>query len=258
MARCAPCVVVGNKHAERTGACWTPARVCFGDDGSVLPCVHMIAVRVAAAMVAFAITVPIAVLDLAGVRPGPGIPPHWRIREVRGQSAPDADVLVDGPLRRFRLRGAGRAAWFYRELDDELAEAPGMLHWSWRVLRAPEHADLRVDDRDDSPMRVFVVFGHPRFFRNRARIIFYSFGNTEPAGFQRPGAASDRLHVLRVDGAGERTEWRDHATDPFADYRRIWHEAPPSISSIGVMQDTDQTREEAVAELRRLDWVPAQ
>ena len=217
----------------------------------------MIAFRLVAAIGAMLLTAPFAIMDLDGVNLGPGIPPHWRVRAVRGELAPDTDLAIDGGVRRFRLQGAGRAAWFYRDLDTELPESAGTLRWSWRVLQAPEHADLRVDARDDSPIRVFVVFGRPRFFRNRARIIFYSFGNTEPAGFQRPGAASDRLEVLRVDGAGERSGWREHATDPFADYRRIWNEAPPSITSIGVMQDTDQTREQAVAELRRLDWVPA-
>ena len=153
-----------------------------------------------------------------------------------------------------RLSGAGRAAWFYRQLSPELAESSGSLDWSWRVIEAPPDADLRAKDTDDSPIRIYVVFGKPGLFSRAGRIIFYTFGNVEPRDFSQPGHGSDKLHVIRVDGADERRVWRDHRVDPFADYRRIWHRDPPPITAIGVMQDTDQTGERAVAELRRLEW----
>ena len=125
------------------------------------------------------------------------------------------------------------------------------------MLEAPAEADLREESRDDSPMRVFVVFGKQGFFRNSARIIFYTFGNAEPSGLDRPSTVSDKLHVIRVDGAAQRGAWQEHAVNPFADYRRIWGKTPPAVTAVGVMQDTDQTRAEASAELRRLAWVPA-
>lgn len=188
---------------------------------------------------------------------GAGLPSGWKVRGVRGQRAPDLEVTADQEGPRLRLSGTGRAAWFYRELPDEIHEASGALLWSWRVLSAPATADLRAPATDDSPIRVYVVFGRPSLFRNSARIIFYSAGSTEPAGFARASFGSDKLHVVRIDGVAERGRWVDHAIDPFADYRRIWNAAPPPISAIGVMQDTDQTQGYAAAELRRLDWVPS-
>ena len=154
----------------------------------------------------------------------------------------------------FRLSGAGRAAWFYRELSPELPESVGSLDWSWRVIEAPPSADLREKDTDDSPIRVYVVFGKPGLFNRSGRIIFYSFGNGEPGDFSQPSHASDKMQVIRVDGAEAMRVWRDHRVDPFSDYRRIWHRDPPPITAIGVMQDTDQTGQGAVAELRRLEW----
>lgn len=198
----------------------------------------------------------ISILDLRGARLGSRLPRDWKVREVRGQRAPDSEVRNDGDGPVLRIRSAGRAAWFYREMSPELPESKGELRWSWRVLEAPEHADLRADDLDDSPIRVFVVFGRQRLFGSSARIVFYTFGNAEPPDFERRSAASDRLHVIRIDGASERMGWRDHAIEPFADYRRIWRETPPPITAIGVMQDTDQTRAQATAELRRLAWIP--
>ncbi|MDQ2665525.1 MAG: DUF3047 domain-containing protein [Gemmatimonadota bacterium] len=193
-------------------------------------------------------------LGLSAAPPGSDLPPGWKIRLVRGQSAPMTEVLRDDGVSAFRLSGAGRAAWYYRELSPELVESSGVLEWSWRVTEAPPAADLRATETDDSPIRVYVVFGKPGIFNRAGRIIFYTFGNGEPGDYSQPSHASDKMQVIRVDGADARRVWRDHKVDPFADYRRIWHRDPPPITAIGVMQDTDQTGERAVAELRRLEW----
>ncbi|CAN5206489.1 hypothetical protein BH09GEM1_BH09GEM1_39160 [soil metagenome] len=193
-------------------------------------------------------------LGLSAALPGAGVPPGWKVRLVRGQSAPVAEVLREDGASVFRLSGTGRAAWFYRELSPELGESSGSLDWSWRVIEAPRAADLRAKETDDSPIRVYVVFGKPGLFNRAGRIIFYTFGNAEPDDFSRPSHGSDKMHVIRVDGAGALRVWRDHSVDPFVDYRRIWHRDPPPITAIGVMQDTDQTGERAVAELGRLEW----
>lgn len=189
---------------------------------------------------------------------GAGMPPDWKLRSVRGQEAPSTDMRSDDSGRVLRVLGAGRAAWFYRELSPRIPETRGALHWTWRVLETPAGADLRAKDTDDSPMRVYVVFGNPGgLFGGSGRIIFYSYGNAEPSGFARASHGSDKLHVIRVDGAAEVGAWQQHRVEPFADYRRIWRRDPPPITAIGIMQDTDQTGATAVAELRRLEWRPA-
>lgn len=199
---------------------------------------------------------PVRILDLARAPLREGVPAGWDVRAVRGQAAPIIEVANDGDGAVLRVRGAGRAAWFYRELKPELADSGGALRWSWRVLEAPARADLRTEPLDDSPLRVYVVFGKPGIFSRSARIIFYSFGNDEPPDYERASFGSGKLHVIRVDGSAERGRWREHSVVPFADYRRIWKRQPPPITAVGVMQDTDQTRAQATAELRRLEWVP--
>ncbi len=207
---------------------------------------------------ALALAAPLNILDLRVARVGQGVPAGWKVRDVRGQERPEIEVREDSGARVLRVHGAGRAAWFYRELADPLAESAGALRWSWRVLQTPLDADMRLEQLDDSPLRVYVVFGKPGFLGRSARIIFYTYGNAEPAGYARASFVSDKLHVIRVDGAAERSRWRDHAVDPFADYRRIWKRAPPPITAIGVMQDTDQTKAQATAEIRQLEWHPVQ
>lgn len=199
--------------------------------------------------------VPIDLLRLADAAPGAGLPPGWKVRPVRGQTVPDTEIRADGNGPVFRVTGAGRAGWFYRELSPQLPEAAGSLHWSWRVFEGPAGADLREAQTDDSPIRVFVVFGRPgRLFAGSGRTIFYTYGNSEPPDYEGASHVSNKLHVIRLDGAAEWGAWQEHSVEPFADYRRIWHRNPPPITAIGVMQDTDQTRAMAAAELRQLEW----
>lgn len=195
-------------------------------------------------------------LDLTAAPLGGGLPPGWKLRPVRGQSAPEIGVRNDGQGPVLRVEGAGHAGWFYHELSQPIPETAGLLHWSWRVLEAPSGADLRVRETNDSPARVYVVFGKPGgLFGGSGRVIFYTFGNAEPDDYAGRSHVSSKLYEIRVDGATERGSWREHTVDPFADYRRIWRRNPPPITAIGLMQDTDQTRARAVAELRRLEWV---
>lgn len=197
---------------------------------------------------------PKRILELDVGRLKAGVPHGWKIREVRGRKVPDMEIRDDGEGPVLRMSGTGQAAWIYRELAPALPESSGMLRWSWRVLAAPDSADIREEALDDAPVRVYVVFGQQRAFRRSPRVVFYSFGNREPEGFKRPSFGSDNVHLIRVDGAGDRGNWRDHVADPFADYRRIWRESPPPISAIGLMQDTDQTLGRAIAEVRQLEW----
>ena len=75
---------------------------------------------------------PINMLTLAGAPLGAGVPPGWKVRVVRGQNAPETEVRIDGEGAVLRVHGAGRAAWFYREIAPAFAESMGTLRWNVR------------------------------------------------------------------------------------------------------------------------------
>lgn len=196
-------------------------------------------------------------LGIGGAVPAVGMPAAWNVRGVSGMAAPTATIRRDSAGPVLRLEGTARAAWFYREVSPTIPESRGMLAWSWRILTAPTAADLRTKRLDDSPMRVFVVFGGQQGqFGRSGRIIFYSVGGRDPVGYAGASHAGDRFHVVRVAGMNDISEWSDHRVSPFADYRRIWRGEPPPITAVGLMQDSDQTRSTAVAEIRSLTWSP--
>ncbi len=202
------------------------------------------------------LALPIDLLELDRAALGSGSLDGWELRPVKGADAPRFEIRMAGGERVLRVTGAGDAAWFHRRVSPRIEEGPGMLRWSWRVLRAPAGADLRIRDRDDAPLRVFVVFGNPRsLFGGSGRIVFYTWGNGEPEALTQPSFVSSRMQIVRVAGTSEvGPRWREEAVHPFADYRRFWNREPPPITAVGIMQDTDMTHAMAVAELRELTW----
>ncbi|MEP7175513.1 MAG: DUF3047 domain-containing protein [Gemmatimonadales bacterium] len=206
-----------------------------------------------------ALAPPTTLLDLEVPTAASGLPAGWEVRPVKGQPAPDYEVLnLEDGGRALRLSGRGVAAWATHKLEEPLAPTAGRLGWSWRVIEQPDSADLRDRDADDSAIRVYVVFGNPRkLFGGSGRIVFYTWGNAEPDGLTMPSHVSDRLHIVRAAGAAEVDgDWHAHEVDPFEDYRRLWDREPPPITAVGVMQDTDMTGSLAVADLRDLTWTP--
>ncbi len=192
------------------------------------------------------------------VAAGATLPADWGVRAVRGHDAPTTQIRDEEDGTHLVVMGKGKAAWFHRQLEQPIAEVTGKLVWSWRIDESPPTINLAHESTDDSPMRVFVVFGQPGFFGRPPRTIFYTFGGGEADGYARRSFASDRAHVIRVDGAPEIGFWRDNAVDPFVDFRRVWDASPPPITAVGIMQDTDQTGARAKAALRYLKWIPNQ
>ncbi len=187
---------------------------------------------------------------------GEGLPPGWSVRPVSGSPPPEYSLREEAGERVLHVEGMGAAAWAYNELDSPLEAGDGILHWSWRVLQLPGGTDLRLEEKDDAALRLYVVFGKPgSLLARRSRIIFYTWGNKEPEGLTLESFASANFQIVRVAGSMDVGEdWNEQRVQPFVDYRRFWKREPPPITAVGLMQDTDMTGGMAVSELRSLEW----
>lgn len=199
---------------------------------------------------------PVDLLGLKETSPGARLPAGWEIQPVKNVAPPLISVHASDSAPVLRIEGAGTAAWLHRSFRLEAGSGGGRLRWSWRVLETPADADLRRKDRDDSAIRLFVIFGNPRgLFTKSGRIIFYSTGGQEPPDFAGRSHVNGRIQIIRTVGADRLGEWVELEVDPEEDYRRIWGRNAPSITAVGLMQDTDQTGTRAIAEVRRIEWV---
>lgn len=127
---------------------------------------------------------------------------------MRGVPSPTFEVSDSGRLRIETVGGAGFAV--YRLLP--LRPDRGVLVWEWRTDTPAREADLRRRERDDAPVRVFVVF-------EDGRTLFYSWGNREEPGEIFLSWTSHRraVLVLRNPRYADDT-WYVERRDPFADY----------------------------------------
>ena len=185
---------------------------------------------------------------------GAWMPSSWKVRAVRGRRAPQATVLAADGEAFLRLAGQAQAAFFVHEFPSPIAADGSRLTISWRVMKAPEGADMRQDSADDSPLRIFVVFQTTRRFGRTPRTLFYSSGRAEPAAFSRRSAKSADLHVIRITESGNDSTWTTISVEPGADYARVWGGVVPCVVAVGLMQDTDATGSAAIADLRHLLW----
>lgn len=182
---------------------------------------------------------------------GNALPMEWTSRAVRGQPLPMSEIIDAADGRFLRFSGSGSAGWFGRELRAPVPAAGGHLSWQWRVPVAPAAANVDVRSTDDAALRVFVVFARHSRFALVPRTIFYTVSTGQERSRNRQASA---LATILVATPAATRQWTTVNTNPFGDYRRLWGEDPTRIVAFGVMQDTDQTRQPAIGDLRNFIW----
>lgn len=189
---------------------------------------------------------------------GDALPPGWEVRPVRGEEAPATRVVRDETHgQALRFEGRGQAAFFGNELAEPIDVAEGRLRWSWRVDQALPDARLQVEELDDSPARLMVVFGRRGVF-SRPRIIFYTWGNEEARGTSFSSRASSRMHIIVLRNGEDPTgEWVTEERDLRADYRASFGREPEPVGGIGFMSDTeDVPGAHGISLLGPVHWAP--
>ena len=131
------------------------------------------------------------------------------------------------------------------------------------VLR---NGDLTSKKGDDYPARIYVTFAYDpqrasfwqRIEYESARLLFgeypphsglnYIWESRAPVGTMAPNPFTDRVHMIVVDsGTAQLGQWVEHERNVYEDYVKAFKEAPPLISGVAIMTDTDNTGESAVA-----------
>jgi hypothetical protein len=195
------------------------------------------------------------VLDrMAEADVGDTLPPGWKLRTVRGFTAPGSRVTTEDGHEEidrailFKAHGP-QAAFFGFEFETALDPATRHLRWHWRVDEAVPGADLRTPAVDDSPARFFVVFGRGGVFSS-TRMLFYSWGGSDEIGdhWTYRDDGNVRVMVLRNE-ASPTGVWLVERRDLRADYLLTFGEEPPPVTGVGFMIDTDQTGASASARL---------
>lgn len=136
----------------------------------------------------------------------------------------------------------------------------GLIRFSWKVDRLIADADLQQAAKEDSPVRLVLVFDgdRSRFSARDAMLselaravtgeelpyatLMYVWSNQLPVGTVVNNRRTERIRKFVIQsGADGVNRWLDYERDIRADYERVFGEPPGALRAVAVMTDTDNT-----------------
>ena len=198
--------------------------------------------------------------------PGDAMPTEWQPWGLQSGRRPTAYRLVDSTHGTVLEAFADRASTgLYRKIRISPQRQP-ILEWEWRLERRIPAAGMRVSPLDESPARLVISFhGDPARLdfdqRTKLRLakalageplpyamLIYVWSSNVTLETVVPHPQIDRIRMLVVDsGAGHLGSWVSFRRDVLEDYRRVFGEEPDDIVAVGVLTDSDSTRQTAHA-----------
>ena len=141
------------------------------------------------------------------------------------------------------------------------------LRWQWRVDALHEDATVNDDDAEDTPVRVIVAFAgdvaslplRDRLFYEQVELftgnklpfatLTYVWDGQLPVGRVVPYARSPRIQYQVVEsGTTGLGQWLGYERNVVKDFTRVFGHAPPGhISSVGVLTDSDDLKNQVEA-----------
>lgn len=157
------------------------------------------------------------------------------------------------------------ASGLQKRLRLDVAQTP-WLQWRWKVPATLNAADNTRRDKEDSPARVIVTFDgdtskfdfEERAFSAKVKALtgqalpyatlMYIWGANAQQGEIIESAHTSRIKMIVVEAGMARTgAWLDYERNLAEDFERAFGEKPGRVNTIGIMTDTDNTGEKAVA-----------
>lgn len=208
----------------------------------------------------------VANTDISWVAPtrGEGSSVNWQARTFPGkQSTVYRTLKMDG--REVCEGKSSNSASMLRQTIRVEAADLAQLRFSWKVPGLIAGADMTQRETDDSPVRVILAFDGDRskFSAKNAMLselahtltgepmpyatLMYVWGNKSEAETVIINPRTDRIRKLIVEsGPKGLNHWLDYERDIRADYLKAFGEEPGALVGIGIMTDSDNTRQQAL------------
>jgi Protein of unknown function (DUF3047) len=230
-------------------------------------------VRVTAAVVALAALTALAqpgdVLEVGKFSaevPGTSVPAGWQPLEFDKIKRHTLYTLVkEDDAVVVKAQAQASASGLTREIEID-AKAYPIVEWRWKVVNILNKSNPARKDGDDYPARIYITFKYDAskvstFQRAKYAAIKLIYGRYPPhaginyiwesklaPGTILPNAYTDRLRMFVVEsGSDNLGRWMHYRRNIYEDYKQAFGEAPPLISGVAIMTDTDNTGESASA-----------
>lgn len=153
---------------------------------------------------------------------------EWSLAVNKGP--PDLRLVREGETDVLEMSSLRSSFGLQRRIDLDLGRCH-VMSWRWRADVLPEGGDFRSARTNDQAAQVYVAF-------SPTRAIGYLWDSSAPEGEvgdlpSVPPFMKVRVIVLR-SGARDRGTWELERRDLRADYERLFGEAMPAVSRLGL------------------------
>jgi hypothetical protein len=159
---------------------------------------------------------------------------------------------------------ASASALVYKQ-EFNVYDYPG-VRWRWKVSNVYVDADPEKKSGDDYPVRVYIMFKYDPKTANTidkvkhgiARSLYgeypphstlsYIWANRTEQKAIITSPYTDKARLIALEkGNGKAGMWQDEEINILQDYKRAFGADPPSLASIAIMNDSDNTGQQSVS-----------
>jgi len=195
------------------------------------------------------------------------VPEGWRLRKQFGRSKRiSAEWVSENGVRAVKLESKGALTFLEKTVSIDIREYP-VVSWKWKVDNVLEDIDERTKAGDDHPIRLFFVFEPDEkkqsFWFRLKRFLYLDWMHGHPMGgrfteylwsshlkpgeiIDDPGKPWQKLMVVE-GGEAKLKRWLTYRKNLYEDFKKLYGEEPRRLVFVGILNDTDQTGQEAVS-----------
>jgi hypothetical protein len=195
------------------------------------------------------------------------VPKGWRLRKRFGYpKGAGAEWVIKDGIPAVRLYSKAALTFLEKTVNIDVKEFP-IVAWKWRVENIHKENDERTMEGDDHPIRIFFVFepdeSKQSFWFRLKRFVYLDRIHGHPTGgrfteylwsshlqpgdiINDPGKPWQKLMVVE-GGSRNLGKWLSYKKNLYEDFKKLYGEEPRRLIFIGILNDTDQTGQEAVS-----------
>jgi len=142
------------------------------------------------------------------------------------------------------------------------------VRWRWKVSNVYDKGDARKKSGDDYPIRIYIMFKYDPETASFGKKLQYGIAKKLYGEYPPDSSlnyiwanrrykervitntyASEAMMILLQYGGENVDKWVSQEVDVLDDYRKAFGEDPPTVASLAVMNDSDNTKESSVSYL---------
>lgn len=203
---------------------------------------------------------------------GPGRWEPWGRHPVK--PATQYDIIREDTRSVLQARASSSVSGLKHRVNRP-AEEFGLIRWRWRIDSILKGADVGDRHAEDAPARLLLAFDGDRgrlsmrdlmvaeqfqLFTGQAMpyaTLMYVWDTTRTEGQVVHNPHSDRIRKVVVQSGGSQAgRWMSYQRDFQSDFVKAFGEAPGRLTGVGVMTDSDNTRQSARCLYGDVELVP--